>query len=389
MKKMSKVLPLFGVIVLDLIGFGVVMPILPFYAEQYGANATVLGSLLAVYALMQFFFAPFWGRLSDRLGRRAVLIITVIGGGISLVILGLAHSLVMIFIARILSGVCAANISVATAYVGDVTDERNRASGMGMIGAAFGIGFVMGPALAGVLSPYGYSVPIFVAAALNLINVLQIIFRLPEPERHHEQLPTSTRRQLFAIPLVRRMSIMNFFFTMGITQLESVLAFFLMDAFGYDAHHVAYLFVYIAVIMTIVQGGLIRRLKRVPEQYLLQTGVILLAVALLFLPRVSILSSLLIVLAMLSFGRGIAQPAMLSIVSKGGESTERGGIMGTYQSAASLARVVAPALAGFMYDRHHWLPFAVGGILVLVTGVLGRSISSITASSDRLAKSPS
>ena len=179
-KSKSSLLILFSVIVLDLIGFGIVIPILPFYAEQYGANATLLGLLLTSYAVMQFLFSPIWGKLSDQIGRKKVLLLTMGGSVLGLLILGLAHSLTLLFVGRILSGAFGANISVASAYVTDVTTPENRAKGMGMIGAAFGIGFILGPAFGGMLSVYGYSVPILAAAGLGAVNVVYAMFRLGE-----------------------------------------------------------------------------------------------------------------------------------------------------------------------------------------------------------------
>lgn len=369
--------PLFGVILLDLIGFGIVMPILPFYAEAYGAHATMLGFLLAIYAAMQFVFAPLWGRLSDRIGRRPVLLLTVAAGGGSLLVLGMAHSLLWIFIGRTLAGIFAANISVATAYVSDVTDEQHRTSGMGMIGAAFGIGFILGPALGGFLAPYGYHVPILIAAGLNGLNLLQIFWRLPEPKRHEPAADKGPRVSVLCDPTIRHYVLLNCFFIIGITQFEAVFAFLMMDRFGYDAHQVAYLLVFTAVIMALVQGGLIRRLKGVADRQLLVIGAIGFAAAMLLLPAMAALTGLLLVLAACAIGRGLSQPALLSLVSKVANPAQRGVVLGTFQSAGSLGRVIAPVIAGVLYDWQHVAPFFFGGgcvTMVVVSTVIWKRI---------------
>ena len=179
--KRSPLLVLFVVVFIDLVGFGIVIPILPYYAKAYGASALTLGWLMTSYSLMQFFFAPVWGRLSDRIGRRPVLLGSMAGSVISLLILGWAPSLLWLFVGRTFAGICGANISTATAYIADVTDEKDRARGMGMIGAAFGLGFIFGPAIGGVLSRYGYGVPMFAAAALSAANIAFAWFQLQEP----------------------------------------------------------------------------------------------------------------------------------------------------------------------------------------------------------------
>jgi DHA1 family tetracycline resistance protein-like MFS transporter len=172
----SPLLMIFLIVFLDLVGFGIIIPILPYYAQSFGASAQGLGWLMASYSIAQFFFSPLWGSLSDRVGRRKVLLFTVAGGALAMTAAGLAQSFFLLFLARILAGIFGANISTASAYIADVTTEENRAKGMGIIGAGFGLGFIFGPAIGGILSPYGFSVPIFLAAALNISNFLLLYF---------------------------------------------------------------------------------------------------------------------------------------------------------------------------------------------------------------------
>ena len=182
---------LFAIVIVDLVGFGVVIPILPFYAESFGASATVLGLLLTCYAAMQFFFAPVWGRWSDRVGRRPVMLLTIAGTAVALLVMGLASSLAWLFVARLLGGLFGANISVASAYITDVTSEEERTRFMGFLGASFGLGFILGPAIGGLLAPYGYNVPMFFAAGLAAVNFLVALRYLREPERS----PAGTARR--------------------------------------------------------------------------------------------------------------------------------------------------------------------------------------------------
>ncbi len=366
---------LFSVVVLDLIGFGVVVPILPFYAEQYGASATVLGLLLTSYSAMQFAFSSLWGRLSDRIGRKKTLLLTIAGSAVSLVLVGLADSLVLLFAGRILSGIFAANISVASAYVTDVTTEESRSKGMGLIGAAFGIGFLLGPAMGGVLSSRGYHVPILAAAALSALNFFYALWRLPEPARHHRpslspnlSKDEAVETRVLFHPQVFKLCSIHFLFTVGVNQLESVFAFFMMRRFGYDAMHVAYILALMALIMILIQGGLIRALtEKYGETLLLVAGSLLLAASFAFVPWSPTVALLLLPLGIASVGRGISQPALMSLVSKKSPPHMRGAVMGTFQASASLGRVIGPVIAGVLFDQGMALPFyAAAGLMACV-----------------------
>jgi MFS transporter, DHA1 family, tetracycline resistance protein len=356
----NALLTIFSIIVIDLIGFGIVIPILPFYAESYGANATVLGLLLTSYALMQFLFAPLWGKLSDKIGRRPVLLMTIFGSSLALLALGLAPSLSWLFVARILGGFFGANISVATAYVTDVTSDEERSKGMGLIGAAFGIGFILGPALGGLLSSEGqYSLPMFFASAMALVNLLYCFIILKEPPRlrHPDDLKVS-RIKILANVEIRRMCFTYFMYTFSIAQLETVFAFLMLDRFGYNVRQVAYILVFMALIMVAIQGGGIRQLaKRFGEKNLAISGAVLLLLSFALIPSMGSVLLLLIPLGISSIGRGISQPSLLSLVSYTSDRHNRGSVMGAFQSSASLARVLGPIVAGLLYDQAMGYPF--------------------------------
>lgn len=360
-----RVLPvLFTVVIVDLIGFGIVIPILPFFADEFGASGVVLGSVLAIHAALQFAFAPIWGRLSDRIGRRPVMLMTMAGTAVSLVLFGLAESVTGLLVARALSGAFAANISVATAYVTDVTAEADRTRWMGMIGASFGIGFLLGPAIGGWLAPYGHAVPIFAAAGMAVVNCLLGALFLREPERHAgSQSGRMALTEIAADPVLGPLCGINFLFTFGVTQLESIFAYWMILRFDLDARGVAWILVAMALVMASIQGGGMRALAgRFGERGLLVSGLALLAIAFPLVPEARSVALLMGPLLLAAVGRAIAQPPLLSLVSMRAEIHNRGRVMGAFQSSASLARVIGPVAAGLLFDLSAPLPFFLASV---------------------------
>jgi len=350
------------------------MPVLPFYAAEYGASATTLGFLLASYAAAQFVFAPVWGRLSDRVGRRPVLIFTVSGTALALLLLGLADSLIGLFVARGLAGAFAANVSVASAYISDVTEDDERTRWMGMLGASFGIGFVLGPALGGLLSPFGYSVPILTAAGLAAVNAVYAVFSLREPPRHASEPTQLSRRAVLRDPRVRLLCFANLLFALAVTQLETLFPFLARDLFGYDVMEVAFILVGMAVVMGGIQGGGMKALaRRYSERSLVISGTLLLALGFGLLPKAPTLALFLTALATLAVGRAISQPSLMSLTSLAADANQRGAVMGAFQSAASLARVIGPVTAGLLYDRLQAAPFWLAAALLVTVALLARS----------------
>ena len=365
---------LFSIVVLDLVGFGIVVPVLPFLVDAFGASGTELGLLVAAYAGMQFVFGPIWGRLSDRIGRRPVMLITIAGASAGMLVAGLAPSLPWLFAGRLLGGAFAANISVASAYITDVTEPAERTRWMGMLGACFAVGFTLGPAIGGLLSPWGYQVPLLVAAGMAALNFVWAAAVLREPARHEsEDAGGETRQSVFGRPLVRRIVTANFFFSLAVTQLETVFALLMKDKFGYDVLEVAFILVGMAVVMGAIQGGGMRALAgRFGERALLFSGAVLMIVAFALIPLASTVAVLLIPLTLSAVGRGICQPSMMSLASSFSTATTRGVVMGVFNSAASLARVAGPVVAGVLFDAAMGVPFFLAsGLLAVMLAFCG------------------
>lgn len=371
----SALLIIFLIVFVDLVGFGIVIPILPYYAQSFGAKAWQLGWLMAVYSLMQFLVAPIWGRISDFIGRRPVLLVSLLGSAFSLTILGLAGSLQWLFIGRLLAGICGANISTAYAYVADVTTEQDRTKGMGLIGAGFGLGFIFGPAIGGVLARYGgYSFPMFAAAIMALMNFIFAFFKLEEPPLTRE-IRANNRSRKFSLDAIRhalsdrrpRLAIGVFFLvTFAITQMEVVFALYMGARFQFDAGAAGVLLAFMGIIMVTVQGGLIGRLSRRHSQInLIIAGCILCSLALAAFASVSSIVLVVLSLGVMAFGHGVLHPSLSSLASTGASLQRRGGDMGVFHSAGSLARVLGPPIAGFLFDRVSWRsPFYTASMIL-------------------------
>ncbi|HTG87858.1 MAG TPA: MFS transporter [Pyrinomonadaceae bacterium] len=348
---------------IDLVGFGIVMPVLPFYAEGTKFNATprTVGLLFASYSIMQLIFAPILGSLSDKYGRRPVLLISIIGTGIGFLLLGFATTLAMLFAGRILDGITGGNIATAQAYIADVTAKEDRASAMGLIGAAFGVGFVFGPVIGGVLSRWGIHVPFLFAACLCFVNAILLYFRLPETVTSRRPPETSAAQgrgfsqliNAFKQPRLPFVLTIYFLSIVAFSIMVTGFSLYTMFRFGYDAQHTGYLFAYVGVIAIIIQGGLIGRLvKRFGEIPLIVAGCLCMAVSLFAVPFVSPaaggLAGLLIGGGVLSIGNSLATPVLTSVASKTAGADQLGTIMGVTQSTASLARAVGPSLTALL-----------------------------------------
>ena len=348
----------FVTVLLDLIGFGIVIPLLPLYAQGFGAGAVAVASLLAVYSAMQFLFAPAWGRVSDRIGRRPVLLVGLFGSALSYLLCGLAGSVATLLAARALGGFMGANVGVAQAYVADVSAPERRAKAMGMIGAAFGLGFVLGPALGGALAGFGTAVPFFVAAGLTLANALLALWWLPEslPAEARDTAPRvpglAARLRLLrgTSPRLRAPYAAAFLLTLAFAAAEATLSLWADRRWGMGPRTVSFLFVYLGVVSVIAQGwGVGRLTRRLGERRTAMLGLGGLAVGMAALAAAPSLAMLGIALAAFAFGQGTASPSLSSWVSRAAGPGEQGKVLGVYQSLGALARVVGPMGGGLAF----------------------------------------
>ena len=400
--KRSPLIVIFTTVFIDLVGFGIVIPVLPFYAEGTVFNATprIVGLLFASYSIMQLIFSPILGRLSDKYGRRPVLLISIIGTGIGFLTIGFATTLWMLFAGRILDGITGGNISTAQAYIADITTKENRAKGMGLIGAAFGLGFIFGPAIGGILSRWGIHVPFFFAGGLCFANALLLYFTLPETvtKDHPARQSAAGGRGLAELlqslkePRLGFVLIIYFLFIVAFSIMTTSFSLFTMFRFGYDAQHTGYLFAYVGLIAVVIQGGLIGKLvKRFGELPLVIFGALCFAISLFAVPFVGPaaggLAALLLGGGVFSLGNSLATPALTSLASKSVGAAQQGTVLGVTQSVASLARAVGPSIAAlliassvahqgadgethFMSDHSLFVTFWTGAAIMFVAFVL-------------------
>ena len=359
MNKKHALFPLFSVVFVDMLGFGIILPLLPYIAANWGATPFMIGLIGAAYPLGQFIGAPLVGLFSDRFGRKPLLLFSIAGTFLSLVMLGFAQSIAVILISRFFDGLTGGNITVAQAYISDVTDEKNRSKGMGMIGAAFGLGFILGPASGGFLSRWGYSVPAFVSAGLSLMNSFLIYFLLPEslPKEkrvHHlseakRKHPLSGLATAFARPIAGPILSSIVIFSLSMAMFESVFSLFTKQRLELSAQATGFILAYVGVLVAGVQGGGIGVLtKRFPENVLVRFALITLTMSYIgwaLSPNVAVL---MIVLVPLSLSSGILSTLLRSSLSKAVPANETGEIMGISAAMESITRIVAPALGGWL-----------------------------------------
>ena len=402
MRKPSLVIIFFTVFI-DLIGFGIVLPLLPTYGSKFGASGFEVGLLMASYSLMQFIFAPMWGALSDRIGRRPVLLVSLAGGGLSYALFAVASgmegraALLMILVSRMCAGICGANITVAQAYIADITAPEERSKKMGLIGMAFGLGFIFGPALSVVSQGmFGATGPGWVAAAICGLNFLAAVVRLPESWKPGAT-PAAKRarwtqfRHTISQPKIGLLIMVFFLATLGFTCFESTLGLLIQQNFKLDhdasSRANAILFCYCGIIGAFVQGGPIGRLvKQLGEPKLIAGSLIIFGLSMVPLPFLkgdahltfkTLFSGsgltwwlLLFTVAWLAIGSGLTRPPLFGLLSILTPSHEQGATLGVAQSAGSLARVIGPPVAGLLFDHHPSWPYLAVSVIAVMAGLI-------------------
>jgi MFS family permease len=374
MKAAPRLGPIFLTVFIDLLGFGLVLPFLAKEArDTFGVTAFEATLLASVYSLMQFLFVPVWGRVSDRVGRRPVLVWSIAGTALSMAGLGASlawgGSIAWLFAARIFGGIATANLGTASAYIADVTPPSERARGMGLIGVAFGLGFILGPGVGGALAKIPVAghhgvVPCFVAAGLSVGNLVWVLLGVPEslpidnrarvPRRGLAPLNVTAMREAFALPGVGMAIAVNFLVVLSFTNLDQTFTFFCGDLFGIDERGTGYVLAFIGVVAAGVQGGLVRPLaKRFDESLLIRAGAAVQALAFAGLAFAGTLGSHVMLFAsggLLAVGNGLTQPSTSAFISRRAPVDRQGGTLGTNQSFASLARTFGPATGGWLYS---------------------------------------
>jgi len=346
---------IFLTVFIDLVGFGIVIPVLPLYAERFGASPLVIGMLLGVYSLMACIFAPVLGRLSDRIGRRPVLLVSLLGTSLGFLLMGIAETLPILFLGRIIDGITGGNISTAQAYIADVTPLSQRSKGMGLIGAAFGLGFIFGPAIGGILGHVSMAAPFLFAAALAACNAVAAYCFLPEslpPEQRGHPEARASVLAVFAGGESRGLQLIlatYFFTTVAFSLLTATYPLFTKRHFGYNAMENGYIFAGLGLLGALVQGVLMGPLTRwTSDKVLAMIGAAILMAGLIALPMTTASTLLLVATGAIGIGHGLVAAPLSGLASRQGTAASQGRILGLMQSAASMARIVGPVLGGWL-----------------------------------------
>ncbi|WP_080843743.1 MFS transporter [Cytobacillus gottheilii] len=370
----KKALPvLFAVMFLVMVGFGIIIPVMPFYAEEIGASPTELGLLMAVYSLMQLLFAPMWGRISDKIGRKPVIMIGIFGLGISFLLMALSTELWMLFAARVLGGfLSSANMPTVMAYVADITSEEDRGKGMGIVGAAVGMGFVFGPAIGGVFSSESLHIPFFLAAASSFITFFFVFIVLKEsltPEQRGSANKRAPLRHAFKGP-TSMLFLLQLFVSLSLSGLEATFAYFAAEKAGLGTVQLGYIFMIMGLAGAIVQGGLVGRLtKKWGEGAVIQIGIVISAIGFGLILLTDSFWSAALFLSVFGIGNGFIRPSVSSLLTKQ-SAAGYGSTTGLLSSFDSFGRIIGPPLGGWLFAFAIGLPYISGMLLSLLAFIL-------------------
>jgi MFS family permease len=369
-------------IFIDITGFGMIIPLLPFYAETFQTGSTALGVLIASFFIMQFIFAPILGRISDNRGRKPILLLSILTSMASFILFALANSFLMLLLSRIISGM-ATETAVGQAYIADITSKKERATGIGRVGAAHGAGFIIGPAIGGFLSVYGFSAPGFAAVFLTLLNLLFVFFFLPESIEHKSlsirTAPSSNsgylRKLVDALtkPLIGAVLMIFFIVFLAFSAIPVIVPLLGISFFGFGAVEMSYFFMYIGLVQIVLQGLLIGRLAdKFGEEKLIAFGPLLMAGGISLMPLIPNIAIFLASLTMIALSNGMMRTVVPSLISKRTPANEQGGILGVTQSVSTIAMVPGPLIGGFVWDfAGRVAPFFLSATLLMIAFGLG------------------
>lgn len=374
-------LVIFLTIFVNLVGFGIIVPLLPFYAETFGASPFVVGLLFAVFSLGQLIAAPILGDLSDRYGRRPVLILSLAGTVLSFVMMAMAESLTMLFVARIIDGLSGGNISTARAYVADITAPEDRARAYGVLGAAFGLGFILGPAISAVLAPISYTAPIWMAAGVTAVAMAMAWAWLPETVHRTpmaQSRPFANVAAMLKRPRLRRVLVIDFVYWFAFAVFQTTFGLFVARRFGFDAPQTGYLFAAFGLLGAVVQMTLIRpTVGWLGDTRTFRLGIVCTAIGLVAATLAESVPLFTLALVPLALGIGFGHPTMSSMVSRAAEGTEQGRVQGAASALESLGRTIGPVWGSVSLQRFgEGVPYITAACFLLMTLVLSLKIST-------------
>jgi len=378
MKKNASLFLIFLTVFIDLLGFGILIPILPAFAiKELGVSEFQVGIIVAVYSFVQFIFNPVFGKLSDRYGRRPLIIITLLLNAVGYLIFAYTHSFVMLIISRVVAGIGGSSIGVAQAYIADVTTKENRSRGMGLIGAAFGLGFVFGPPVGGILAKFGYSVIGFVSAGFSLLAFVTTIFALPESlkketrekqsEKKLQLIDIKAFKSVFSHPDTGVLILLFFILTFSNANIYGTFPILGHKIYGFSDQQNGYIFGVMGIVSAAVGGGLRVIGKYLSEKRMVTFGALFMMVGLGMFPYGFGFWGLALICAVFSIGSGVLQPALLSIISKAASEKEQGFTLGVNQSVSAFARVLGPLWGGFSFQYiGYQFPFLTGAVFTFL-----------------------
>ena len=397
---------IFITIFIDMLGFGIIIPILPIFSKELGAANYQVGLIAMSFPIMNFLFAPFWGSLSDRYGRRPIILVSVLITGLAYLLFSQTVNLWLLLLSRILSGIGSANLSVAQAYIADITPPQERAKSMGLIGAAFGLGFIIGPTAGGYMKSISSTGQVdwvgYLAAGLCLINLLMAYFLLQESLKEKQKNVRFNFKVISGIvaelrkPTIRELLLINFIFITAFMMMQISVTLFWKEKIGLNEVEMGNMFAFIGLATVIVQGGLVGRMvKKFGETKLLTYGTYLFILSLIMIPWVTPKTFLPIELtafAIMALANGCITPSITSLLSKSADPKDVGQVLGVNQSFGSMARAAGMGLSGFIYGIEFHLPFITGAVMMLLCiwlGVLLERRTHSTVTSQLLTKEKS